>query len=175
MPILGFNRKRPDPISDRAKALNKQISALEGEIERLSTSLEQSKTQPRMRSTAYPRGHAPPTPPRHDATTAPAAPYFEAINHGRIHKEEPERSTPEHFNELGIRKFDLIALWQHLRQHFRGREPVNPKLIHLMAAGSVQGLRPLRIEKRIARRRFLLLVAVLLALLWGLARMFLHR
>jgi hypothetical protein len=172
MALLGHHKRKPDPISDRAKHLNQKISALEGEIQRLSNVLEQSKTQPRMRSTAYPPGHSSPGATVGDAAPTAAAPIFEKLDHGRIHEMEPEVSTPEHFNELGIRKFDLVALWQRFRRHFQSSEPTNPKLVHLMAAGTVQGLKPLRIEKRIARRRFLLLVGVLLALLWGLACLF---
>ena len=172
MALLGHSKQKPDPISDRAKHLTQKISALEGEIQRLSNVLEQSKTQPRMRSTAYPAGQLSPIPPPEETAAVTAAPYFERLDHGRIHQVEPEVSTPEHFNELGIRKFDLIALWQRIRQHFQSPEPTNPKLVHLMAAGTVQGLKPLRIEKRIARRRFLLLVGVFLALLWGLACLF---
>jgi len=39
-----------------------------------------------------------------------------------------------------------------------------------MAAGSVHGLRPIRYERKIARRRFLLSLSLLLLLLYGIAR-----
>ncbi len=42
-----------------------------------------------------------------------------------------------------------------------------------LAAGSIQGLRPLRYEKRIARNRFILLSVILLAILWGVLAVFL--
>ena len=41
--------------------------------------------------------------------------------------------------------------------------------IQYLAAGSIQGLRPLRYEKRVARNRFLALLALLILVLWGLA------
>ena len=44
----------------------------------------------------------------------------------------------------------------------------NPKLVNYLAAGSIQGLRPLRYEKRVARNCFVFLVVVLLLMLWGI-------
>jgi hypothetical protein len=40
--------------------------------------------------------------------------------------------------------------------------------VNYLAAGSIQGLRPLRYEKRVARNRFLFLVVVLVLVLWGI-------
>jgi hypothetical protein len=167
-----FLKKKPDPISDKAKSLNHRIAELEGEIKQLSATLSQTPSPPRMRSSVYP--HGTPADNARRAAGPGEAPsiFFEKVDHERIHKETPEGSTSGHFNELGVRKFDLQALWRRFRQHFQGPSPSNPKLVHLMAAGTVQGLRPLRVEKRIARRRFLLLVGVLLVLLWGLAGLF---
>jgi hypothetical protein len=45
---------------------------------------------------------------------------------------------------------------------------MNPKLVNYLAAGSIQGLRPMRYEKRVARNRFLFIVLGVLALLVGL-------
>jgi hypothetical protein len=42
-------------------------------------------------------------------------------------------------------------------------------MVHYLAAGSIQGLRPLRYERRVARNRFLAFLALLLLVLWGLA------
>jgi hypothetical protein len=44
--------------------------------------------------------------------------------------------------------------------------------VNLLAAGSVQGLRPLRYEKRVARRRFILLVIALTLVLLGIVSVF---
>ena len=70
--------------------------------------------------------------------------------------------------ELGTRKFDWATLWQRLKNNFRGPATSNPKLVSYLAAGSIQGLRPLRYEKRVARNRFILLVAGLALALWGI-------
>jgi hypothetical protein len=56
----------------------------------------------------------------------------------------------------------------------RGPSTTNPKLVSYLAAGGIQGLRPLRYEKRVARNRFIVFVAVLLLLLLGLIKI-IHR
>ena len=70
MPAMGLFRKKADPITDRARALNAEISALEAKIKRLNQQI-QSGQGPRLRSTVYPSGQAgpgksppPPRPPR---------------------------------------------------------------------------------------------------------------
>ena len=63
---------------------------------------------------------------------------------------------------LGVRKYDLPALWDRLRNHFRGPTTTNPRLVNYLAAGGVHGLRPMRYEKRVARNRFLALVILLI-------------
>ncbi len=66
-----------------------------------------------------------------------------------------------------MRKYDLPALLRRIRSWFQGPAATNPKLISYLAAGGIQGLRPLRYEKRKARRRFILLVCILFLLLLG--------
>ncbi len=82
------------------------------------------------------------------------------------------------FNELGVRKFDLGSWWRarvsRLRQHTMGPTSNNPHMIKYLATGSVQGLRPLRYERRVARNRLLALVATLVVVLYGLAWVFLR-
>ena len=81
-------------------------------------------------------------------------------------------TTPEHYNELGVRKYDLLALLRRFRGHFRGPSTTNPKLVSYLAAGGIQGLRPLRYEKRVARNRFIALALFLLLALWGILYIF---
>ena len=82
------------------------------------------------------------------------------------------------FRSLGVRKFDLPAAWARL---LRGRSdsaaPQDPreKFAGLLAAGNIEGLRPLRYEKRVARNRFIALSLLLLALVWGLASILVRR
>jgi hypothetical protein len=161
-----------DPISDRARALNDQIAALESEIRKLDTQLQHTTT-PRFRSTALPHGAtvartrepAPPPKPVHE-------PVFEEVKPLRA---DDETATPNQFNELGVRKYDLPALLHRLRRQFSRPEAGNQRLVTYLAAGGVRGLRPLRYEKRVARRRFILLVAILLVVLFGIFYTFIHR
>jgi hypothetical protein len=168
---MGMFKKKHDPISDRARALNEQIAALEEEIQRLSTRQSQASpptsAQPRLRSTAIP--HGPTLLPSANTGPHPAVspePVFEEFEQNRL-DQQSEAAPPEHFNELGVRKYDLAGAWQRLKNQFRGPATSNPKLVNYLAAGSIQGLRPLRYEKRVARNRFLVLVIFLVLALWG--------
>ncbi|MBU6398830.1 MAG: hypothetical protein KGS61_00795 [Verrucomicrobia bacterium] len=163
-------KKRTDPISERARALNAEISALESQIKRLNTTLNQVRAQPRLRSTTLPHGPAssPGKPP------APE-PVFEEVPQHRIQTPANGDSSPAHFNDLGMRKYDLPGAWRRLHGLFRPPPPpANPKLVSFLAAGSVQGLRPLRYEKRVARNRFIVLVVLFVLILWGIAYAFFH-
>ena len=52
---MAWFSKKPDLISDRAKALNDEIAALETQIQELDAQLQRDSTQPRLRSTALPQ------------------------------------------------------------------------------------------------------------------------
>src|SRR5437899_8446954 len=47
-------RKKPDVISDRARALNDEIAQLEHQIKKLDAHLQREQEKPRLRSTALP-------------------------------------------------------------------------------------------------------------------------
>jgi hypothetical protein len=162
--------KPADPISTRQRALNAEIAALEAEIRRLDAKIEANQDRPRLRSTARPSGT---TEPGH--VEPPAEPVFERVDHHRVtFDEEPDR-TPVPCNELGVRKYDLAGAWRRIQQHFRGPAASNPRLINYLAAGSIQGLRPLRYEKRVARNRVLALAFILFMVLWGIIAVLLKR
>jgi hypothetical protein len=131
-----------------------------------------------LRSTAVPHGETVQRPPEVSSGSSGAKaakresastqePIFEEVDQNRL-KSRGEEATPEHYNDLGVRKYDLPALLRRVRNHFRGPSTNNPKLVHYLAAGGVQGLRPLRYEKRVARNRFILFVAVLFSVLLGI-------
>ncbi len=168
---MALFRKKHDPISEKAHALNEQIQALEAEIKKLSE--EADKPQPRFRSSAMPRNYSGPiTVPR---TREPAPQdHFEEINHAPLQSPLPPVKK-EHYNELGVRKYDVVAAWQRFKNVFKTPPASNPKLVNYLAAGSIQGLRPLRYEKRVARNRFIFLVVVLLLVLWGTFAMLFRR
>jgi len=161
MPLF---RKKADPISARSKELNSQISALEAQINQLNTRIEKGgRAQPRVRSTARP--HTPTIP----AAPAPISrePVFEQLDYQKS-KVPPEiEGSPERYNDLGVRKYDVLGALRRLQNHLRGTPTANPKLVSYLAAGSIKGLRPLRYEKRIARNRFIFLSIFFMLILWG--------
>jgi hypothetical protein len=150
---MGLFKKKPDPISDKERVLNTEIAALEAEIQRLSAAAEGARNQPCVRSTALPDMPGPsPVGP------APARePIFEPVDQALLKSTAQETSNAPGNGELGIRKAGLAALWRRLQNQFRAPPPNNPKLVSYLAAGSIQGLRPLRYEKRVARMRFVFL------------------
>jgi hypothetical protein len=111
--------------------------------------------------------------PESAAATVTEAPVFEAVDRNRLNA-TPETfvTAPELYNELGVRKYDLPAFIQRVRNFFNGPNTTNPKLVSYLAAGGVQGLRPLRKEKRIARNRLFGLMALLFFLLFGIVYWF---
>jgi len=203
---MGVFKKKPDPISERAKALNQQIEALAEEIRRLDSqpapapaeappstparptpaaASSNSKSpiskpaaapasQPRLRSTTLPRSAAGAPNPFNASAPATSAGHeavVDVADQGPL-QQDRETDSAEHYNDLGVRKYNLHAAWTRFKNNFRGPMASNPKLVNYLAAGSIQGLRPLRYEKRIARNRFLVFVAVLVLALWGLIWMF---
>ena len=184
---MSLFKKKADPLSERARVLNRQIAALEEQIRVLSAEPARPasvvpvqrhriaptpptvasppvKSRPRLRSTTRPRG-------QHETANpfiSSQEPVIEEADQERLHL-PAETHLPEPSADLGVRKYDLAALWQRIKNHFSGPSTSNPKLVNYLAAGSVQGLRPLRYEKRVARNRFLLFLGVLVAVLWGLA------
>jgi hypothetical protein len=169
---MGFFKRKADPISDRTKALNARIAALEAQIKKLDSTVQQSAQQPRVRSTAPPQ--SPAAPPSHRPVLA-RDPIFEPVDHRRLEPTPEDDHTPDHYNDLGVRKYDLAAALRRFRGHFRGPPASNPKLVTYLAAGSIRGLRPLRYEKRIARNRFIALFLILVFLILGIIATFLRR
>ena len=189
---MGLFKKKRDPISERARALNDQIAALEAQIQRLAagqTNAHDTAFAQGQAPSPEPQRHAPPPQPRLRSTTLPHGPtikaqpasasvvpdpIFEELDQSRI-QNQPELAPPEPSDELGVRKSDFASFWQRLKSNFRGPATSNPKLVNYLAAGSIQGLRPLRYEKRVARNRFFVLVIILAAVLWGIIFVFVIR
>ena len=148
-----FARRQSDPLSARTQALSKEIARLEAEIAILADT--QPAKGPLPKALPTPVATAPEVAPAGVRTSAPS----------------PSQPTPNdpHFNDLGVRKYDLLSAWRRLTHHLSGPTSNNPKMVHYLAAGSIQGLRPLRYERRVARNRFLAFLALLLLVLWGLA------
>ena len=178
---MAFFKKKADPISDRARALTGEIAALEAKIKKLDTQLQQNppRKPSGLRSTALPDGRTISHSESAAPVPAPAAPVrepiFEEIGNNRLQGRGEPGATPDHFNELGVRKYDLPALLRRLRNQFSGPSATNPKLVNYLAAGGIQGLRPMRYEKRVARNRFIFLVGFLFLMLLGIIVMFVKR
>jgi hypothetical protein len=158
---MGWWNKKKDPISDQARAINNQIAALESQIKKLGSQL-QTPGGPKLRSSTPSPGAGDP------GVIQPVnfrEPVFEEVNQQPIQSLEPP-PPPEMFNEFGVRKYDLPALWNRLRHYLQGPTTTNPRLVSYLAAGGVHGLRPMRYEKRVARKRFFGLVTVLFIVLF---------
>lgn len=168
-----FNKRRTsDLISERAQVLNAQIADLEKQIETLNAQAP-PPPHPRLRSTALPESHR-----LTESVALPARhtdPVFEEASASALKTNDETSMTPAHYNDLGVRKYDLVAAWRRLTNHLRGPSASNPKLINYLAAGSIQGLRPLRYEKRVARNRLILLVVVLIVVLTGIFAAYFNR
>jgi len=180
---MAWFRKNSDPLSDRARALNDEIADLESQIKKLDARLQRSNQgegQPRLRSTAMPQGATVNHEMPDSAEASPILkindePIFEDVGVDRLKDKTEPITTPLHYNELGVRKYDLPALLRRVRDQFRGPSTTNPKLVSYLAAGGIQGLRPMRYEKRVARYRFYVLVVVLFLALLGIILLFRHR
>lgn len=172
---MAWFRKKPDPVSDRARALTDEIAQIESQIKQLDAELQRNHSQPRLRSTALPHGatlsHA------QTASAAPPAaqePIFEMVDRDRLQAHPETPTTPDHYSDLGVRKYDLPALWNRIRNHFRGPSTTNPKLVSYLAAGGIQGLRPMRYEKRVARNQLIAVGIIIFLLLLGTLLVFLR-
>ncbi len=154
-------KKKPDPLTDRAKKLSREIAELEAEIQKLNARKQTARpaVQPTVRPTASSSIPARPANPVHD-------PVFEKVDFQKVAKSADPENTSAHYNDLGVRKYDLTALWRRIRNHFYGPPASSPKLINYLAAGSIHGLRPLRYESRVARNRFIAVTVLLVLLLW---------
>ena len=141
---MAWFKKKPDPISDRARSLSAEIAALEQQIRTLDAKVQKGQSAPRLRSTAMPRGESAARPPLSGPSPAAHEPIFEEIDQNRLKSRGEAESTNEHYNELGVRKYDLPALLRRFKNHFRGPSTNNPKLVSYLAAGGIQGLRPMR-------------------------------
>src|SRR5262249_24782817 len=167
---MGLFKKKPDPISDRARTLHDQIAALEAQIKALNTAQAQiqsqpvaAASQPRLRSTTLPHG---PTLTMGQTAVRTSEPIFEEINSNPF-QNPPEKPALERHPDLSSGPSPWGAVWQRFKNQFRSLVAANPKLVNYLAAGSIQGLRPLRYEKRVARNRFVVLMVFLILLVLG--------
>src|SRR5437870_2370219 len=107
-----FTQKRPrDPISERARTLSAEIAALEEQIQKLNSQAAQ-QPQPRLRSTALP--HRQTLTLHSNSSPAVREPIFEDTHKSPLNHHSESLTTPQHFNDLGVRKYDVVAAWRRL-------------------------------------------------------------
>lgn len=174
---MSWWKKKVDPISEKTRSLNSEIAALEAQIKRLDAELQGGKPQSRVRSTTLQREaeDGPGSAARASApksTSTPREPIFENVDQRGLKAKAAQPVNSDHFNELGVRKYDATALVGRVKEVFRGSTPMNPRLVSYLAAGGMQGLQPLRREKRVARNRFIALTVILFLILLGIIFMF---
>lgn len=161
---MGWFTKPKDPMSARQAELDREIQAIQRRISDLS---------------ARPLPQARPTPP--PSSSSRSAPSIQSTSSSwSTFEASSVRPTPAPapISVAGPRtgpavpadRFNLVEVWQRWMQRLGGQPRRPSGLVNLMAAGSVHGLRPLRYERKIARRRFLLSLGLLLLLLYGIAR-----
>jgi hypothetical protein len=173
---MGLFRKKattPDPITDRSRELNAKIAALESKIKKLNEEVDTGKG-PRFRSTSYPGGESDSPPPR-PVSPQSSEPIFEKVDQNPLKAPTPSLSPEERFEELGTKKNDFKGLWERLKKEFQSPPAANPKLVNYLAAGSIQGLRPLRYEKRVMRNRCIALAILLVLVCLGILYVVEHR
>lgn len=176
-------RKKTDPWRERERALRERIRSLEEEIRQLErqlqvpgaaplTGLAQSR-QPRVGDSPSlePGSSSGGEPPerRVSASSPQAGARPTGAQLPAVPVESPSQ-TPHLYNEYGQRKYDLPGLWRSLRAKLSQPPPSgSSELVRLLAAGGAPELRPLRYERRIARNRFLALLAMLILVVFGIA------
>jgi hypothetical protein len=189
---MGLFSKKADPIASKARELEQQIAAVQLQIKQLNRKLDKPEPvtagKPEATARKVSNGHERVIPPATTRSTAiphaaratqirnvPARdPIFESVDHAPA----PALGDPSkaHFNDLGVRKYDLPGAWRRMIGYFRGPATHNPKLVSYLAAGSIRGLRPLRYEKRVARNRFIVMsIFFVVVLYWATAVFWRHR
>ena len=155
--------RQADPISEREKELARELRALEDQIAELDSEVRETESRPRVRSTVRPREI-----PSQNPFASRQEVVFEPVDNEPITEPEPLDVESEHYNELGVRKINLLRVWRRWQQTFRKNPASQSKFVNYLAAGSIQGIRPLRYERRIARNRFVVMFIGLLVILFGI-------
>lgn len=171
---MGWLKRKSDPLLSRERDLNAQIAELEARIRQLSTQLPSPGGGPSRATVVVPGNQI-----DGSATAAPAGgrsgpPQPAPMPVAPMPRPAPKPSAvvpepaahPELYNELGVRKFDLAGAWRRLTAWWRPPPPSNPHLVKYLAYGGLREPVALRFEKRVARNRFLMLVAAFLVVLW---------
>ena len=135
---MGLFQRNKDPLKKRAKSVQNKLNELQAQIQELDESPAQESSK------LHDLNQNNPSLPRRPSAMEKDQPLDTSV-------QRPEK------------------LWNRIIKNFR-KPPVstNPNMVNFLAAGSIQGLRPLRYERRVARNRFLAFTTVLVLILIGL-------
>jgi hypothetical protein len=164
---MGLFRKKTDPLEKRAQSLNRRIAELEAEIAKLN-------------QTVTPRDPHGPSRPANPASPFAAPAKAEPASHEPVFERMPPRplepragEAPGHEAvELGLKRPVWSQWLRRMKRQMVDPPPSNEKLVNYLAAGGIQGLRPLRYERRVARNRIIFICVVLGLVLWGVLIVF---
>ena len=135
---MGLFQRNKDPLKKRAKSVQNKLNELHAQIQDLD-----EKPDP-VSSELHDLKQKDQSLPRRPSTMEKDQPLDTSV-------QRPEK------------------LWNRIIKNFQ-KPPIstNPNMVNFLAAGSIQGLRPLRYERRVARNRFLAFTTVLVLILIGL-------
>lgn len=135
---MGLFRRNKDPLKKRAKSVQNKLNELNAQIQDLDENPAQISSE------------------LHDLK-----------QNDRLLPRRPSKMEKD--QSLDTKAQRPEKLWDWMTKNFR-KPPVstNPKMVNFLASGSIQGLRPLRYERRVARNRFLAFTTVLVLILIGL-------
>lgn len=152
---MGWFGKQVDPIEQRAKDLEREMAELESELR------QAAEEEPAFRSSAYP-----------DQSGGEKELILEDYDQSQL--KEPPSHIQEELDGVSSKPTGFREKFRRLKKEVGATPVSNPKLVKLLSTGNIRGLEPLRYERRVARNRFLFMLALLLLVLTGLA-MVLHR
>lgn len=159
---MSLFRKKQDPLAQRATSLNRRIAELEAEIHRLNRTLTVGSDKP---ATGGRRTENRPAAPAAEEPVMERMPVRPVEGRGT---ETPGKEAVD----LGLKRPVWSQWWRRWKARWVDPPPSNAKLVNYLAAGSIQGLRPLRYERRVARNRIVVVCVILGLSLWGLLIVF---
>ena len=135
---MGLFQRNKDPLKRRARSVQNKLNELQSQIQKL------------------------------DEVPAQESSKLHDLNQNNpLLTRRPSKMEKDQPLDTSIQRPE--KLWNRIIKNFR-KPPVstNPNMVNFLAAGSIQGLRPLRYERRVARNRFLAFTTVLVLILIGL-------
>jgi hypothetical protein len=160
-----FARKL-DPIESQRLRLEAELRALEKKAQ----ALREGRARPTPRPSELRATPSTPTPQTRHAAQA----ELPRLRSPLAAAPEPPGVTPRTpaplntYSENGVRRLDMPSLWRRFTRYFHGPNTTSPRIVTMLATGTLHGPRPLRIERKIARRRSLALFFVLVVVLGGI-------